>query len=126
MTPTLVPGDRLRVDPDAYRDSPPRVGEVVVLIDPERPDRWLIKRVAGVGPGRFWRTPSGLAPILPGADARPPEDATQAITLASSTIYVMGDAPTARDSRRFGPVPLRAVIGRAYRIYAPARRRRDV
>ena len=96
MLPTLRPGDRLLVDTRAYRDREPRVGEVVVFVDPEEPSRWLVKRVSRVD--------------LPGA-----------------TIEVRGDASeTARDSRRFGPVPTRSVVGRAYRCYFPADRRREL
>ena len=51
MRPVLAPGDRLLVDPTAYRSRPPRVGEIVVVVDPEDPTRWLVKRVAAVAPG---------------------------------------------------------------------------
>ena len=129
MVPTLRPGDRLLVDPRAYRNRSPVVGELVVLVDPEAPARWLIKRVAGVGPGRFWRTPAGITSAqseTPGAEPVPPVDAIEPITLAESAVFVTGDAPAARDSRRFGPVRFDALVGRAYRCYAPADRRRDL
>lgn len=96
MRPTLVPGDRLLVDAGAYRDRPPRPGEVVVLVDPEAPERWLVKRVHAVDPD-------------------------------AGTVDVRGDATEhARDSRRFGPVPLAALVGRAYRRYFPPERRREL
>jgi nickel-type superoxide dismutase maturation protease len=96
MAPTLRPGDRLRVDPAGYRTRLPARGDVVVLADPERADRWLVKRVRSVDP-------------------------------RGGTVEVVGDAADgSRDSRRFGPVPLASVIGRAYRIYLPADRRRDL
>lgn len=96
MLPTLLPGDRLLVDRRAYRHRPPRVGEVVVLFDPEDATRWLVKRVSLV-------------------------DAT------GQTVEVRGDAAEmARDSRRFGPVPTRSVVGRVYRCYFPPERRRDL
>ena len=95
MVPTLLPGDRLLVDRRAYRDRLPEVGEIVVLLDPEEPARWLVKRVAAV-------------------DAR------------ARSVEVRGDAAdAARDSRRFGPVPARSVVGRVYRRYLPADRRRE-
>jgi len=127
MAPALVPGDRLLVDVRAYRSSPPAVGHIVVLVDPEAADRWLIKRVAGVGPGRFWRTRGLLAevPALP-ADAVPPLDAIETVTLPDSTLYVTGDAATARDSRQFGAVPFQALVGRAYYRYAPFERRGEL
>ncbi len=96
MLPTLRPGDRLLVDPRAYRDRSPRIGEIIVFIDPEEPSRWLIKRVAHVD-------------------------------LDDGSIEVRGDASEiARDSRRFGAVPTRSVVGRAYRCYFPADRRREL
>ncbi|HTT15460.1 MAG TPA: S26 family signal peptidase [Thermoplasmata archaeon] len=96
MRPTLRPGDRLLLDRSAYRRAGPRVGDVVVLVDPERPARWLVKRVAAVDP-------------------------------AARTAVVLGDAAdVARDSRRFGPVPFRLLVGRAYRLYFPPGRARDL
>ncbi len=50
MLPTLRPGDRLLVDRGAFRDRLPRAGEIVVLVDPELPSRWLVKRVGPTGP----------------------------------------------------------------------------
>ncbi|HXW66998.1 MAG TPA: S26 family signal peptidase [Thermoplasmata archaeon] len=96
MRPTLRPGDRLLLDPRAYRSAPPRVGDVVVLVDPAARERWLIKRVAAYDP-------------------------------ATELVDVRGDAgERARDSRRFGPVPRRALVGRAYRLYFPPDRRREL
>jgi hypothetical protein len=48
MEPTLQADDWLLVDPLAYRRTQPVVGDLVVTIDPRRPDRWLVKRVAHV------------------------------------------------------------------------------
>ncbi|MGP8158909.1 MAG: S26 family signal peptidase [Thermoplasmata archaeon] len=96
MRPTLLPGDRLLVDRRAYRDRPPRVGELVVLVDPEDANRWLVKRVSQVDP------------------------AGGAIEVRGDA------AEMARDSRRFGPVPACSVIGRVYRCYFPVERRRDL
>ncbi len=48
MVPTLSPGDWLLVDPLAYRDRGPAVGDIVVAPDPREPGRLLVKRVGGV------------------------------------------------------------------------------
>jgi len=48
MRPTLEPGDWLLVDPGAYRDTPPAVGDLVLVPDPREPSRLLVKRVAEV------------------------------------------------------------------------------
>ncbi len=121
MEPTLRPGDRLLVDPQAYRVAPPRPGELVVVVDPEAADRWLVKRVVGVGPGRFWRTSSGLRPYS--GDVQP-SDAVEEISLEAGAVWVEGDALGAsRDSRSFGPVAAGTVVGRVYFRYRPVERR---
>jgi nickel-type superoxide dismutase maturation protease len=96
MAPTLCPGDRLLVDPRAYRTRLPAPGEIVVFVDPERSDRWLVKRVESTDArgGTVW--------VRGDAEA------------------------VARDSRRFGPVSLGAVRGQAYWLYHPPGRRRPL
>lgn len=48
MRPSLEPGDWLLVDPEAYATAPPVVGDLVLVPDPRRPSRLLVKRVAEV------------------------------------------------------------------------------
>ena len=48
MAPTLLADDWLLVDPDAYLRVAPRLGELVLMSDPRRSDRLLVKRVASV------------------------------------------------------------------------------
>ncbi|HYT00180.1 MAG TPA: nickel-type superoxide dismutase maturation protease [Thermoplasmata archaeon] len=62
MRPTLDPGDYVLVNRWAYRIRSPRAGEIVVLRDPEAPDRFLVKRISGTG------GPSGLAVVGDNAD----------------------------------------------------------
>jgi signal peptidase I len=94
MEPVLLPGDRLLVDPRAYRRRAPRPGEIVVLRDPEGVAGYWIKRV-GVPP----------APLAPGL------------------LWVLGDrAELSRDSRQVGPVRLEQLVGKAWYRYAPAAR----
>jgi nickel-type superoxide dismutase maturation protease len=49
MAPTLMPGDWLLADPEAFARRPPSVGELVLVPDPREPSRLLVKRVAAVG-----------------------------------------------------------------------------
>jgi len=99
MLPNLRPGDRLLVDPAAYREKPPRYGDLVVLRDPEAPDRLLVKRVGMLATDHS----------------------------ARGQVYVLGDnPPLSRDSRAFGAVPVSALVGRVYRCYFPAARARDL
>lgn len=46
MTPTLEPGDWLLADPDAFAETPPAVGDLVLVPDPRERARLLVKRVA--------------------------------------------------------------------------------
>ena len=48
MAPTLLPGDWLLVDSEAFRERLPGVGELVLVPDPREPRRLLVKRVVGV------------------------------------------------------------------------------
>jgi nickel-type superoxide dismutase maturation protease len=61
MAPTLQPGDWLLVDPWAYRDRPPRVGDLVLVPDPRQATRLLVKRVAQIDPDDWLRL-AGDAP----------------------------------------------------------------
>lgn len=100
MAPAFLPGDRLYVDPRPGRT--PRLGEPVVVRDPERAGRLLLKRV-------------GRAPDVPPVPDRPSR---------TPALWLLGDnRPDSRDSRRFGPVPADAVVGVVWFRYAPSGRR---
>jgi signal peptidase I len=91
MEPAYRPGDRLIVNRLAYLRRPPAVGDVVVLRDPDDGDRLLIKRIAP--------PPNGDRP-------------------GATHVWVLGDnAPESRDSRAFGFVDRRRVVGKAWLRY---------
>jgi len=46
MRPLLNPGDEVLVDPNAYRQAPPRPGDIIIARHPYRTDIRLIKRIA--------------------------------------------------------------------------------
>jgi len=48
MLPTLAPGDQLLIESRTFQRRRPRVGDIVVVADPRRPARELVKRVVGV------------------------------------------------------------------------------
>ncbi len=48
MRPALEPGDYVLVNRWAYKFRPPAKGDLVVVRDPETPQRFLVKRVSGV------------------------------------------------------------------------------
>ena len=107
MLPAIAPGDWLLVDPTT-RDWPRR-GSVVVIREPDSGEL-AIKRVAA-GPGDR----------VPFADGY--------LILAEDEAWLVADADeeTARaagfgepiDSRRYGPVPLDLLVGRAWFRYGP-------
>jgi signal peptidase I len=91
MEPAYRSGDRVLVNRIAYARAAPAVGDVVVLRDPERPGRHLLKRIA--------RPPDGDA-------------------AASGRYFLLGDnALRSRDSRQFGTVARRQIVGLAWRKY---------
>lgn len=110
MEPTLRPGDRVLVDGAAYRERPPRPGDLVACVDPAEPRRWLVKRVAGVGPD---------AASVPLGGIEGPEGRLE-VPLPPGTVYLLAeDAGKGRDSRQFGPVPLGLLRGQVWYRYGP-------
>lgn len=109
MAPAFLPGDRLLVDTAEFTTRPPHRGEVVVLRDPDDGRRLLLKRVAAVE--------HELIPGPPGDDRVVPP----------GHVYVLSDASReGRDSRRFGALPLSALLGPVWSRYAPLSRRGPV
>ena len=122
MEPLLLPGDRIYAErlgkssPTYYR------GALVLLQDPEVPERILLKRVSGVPGDMVVRGPEGYAlgvrsdsldvPGLTYREIHPHE------------LFVTGDnARVSRDSRRFGPIDRSTIVGRVWFRYAPESRR---
>lgn len=110
MAPTIEPGDWLLVDPTTARW--PRRGSIVVFREPDG-DLLAIKRVAA-GPGDRVELDDGHL-ILGVDEAWLLSDATDAGLLAAG-------AGQPVDSRRYGPVPVEALVGRAWFRYGPRNR----
>lgn len=128
MHPTLEEGDRIVVDKRVYDSDSPRVGDIVVFIDPEGGGRRLVKRILAC-PGQALTNEEGYIAVdgevtetpltfdIPG----PSRDyAAYPLELASDELFVVGDnADRSRDSRAFGPISLSAVAGRVSAVYWP-------
>ncbi len=101
MAPALLPGDWLLIDPTC--SAWPRRGSIVVFREPGT-ETLAIKRVAA-RPGDRVRISQGI------------------LRLADDEAWLLGDnlGPSV-DSRRYGPVPLDALVGRAWFRYGPLRR----
>ena len=110
MAPAIRDGDWLLVDPTATRW--PRRGAIVVFHEPGG-GALAVKRVAG--------RPGDRVPFETGY-----------IELADDEAWLLSDATAAEtasvghgepiDSRRYGPVPVELLVGRAWFRYAPWRR----
>lgn len=107
MRPTIEPGDWLLVDPTTVRW--PRRGSIVVFREPGS-GVLAIKRVAA-RPGDWIAFAGGRLQI--GAD-----EAWLRSDAPDADLEAAGFGP-AVDSRRYGPVPVEALVGRAWFRYWP-------
>lgn len=107
MAPAIADGDWLLVDPTVTRW--PRRGSIVVFHEPDG-GALAVKRVAG--------RPGDRVPFETGY-----------LELADDEAWLLSDASAAEtaaaghgapiDSRRYGPVPVELLVGRAWFRYAP-------
>lgn len=125
MEPALKPGDRIIVNKILYHLGTPQRGDVVVFRYPVDPSRDFVKRIVGLGGetvevrnskvyinGRLLREdylPSGLSYANYGP-----------IKVPKGSFFVMGDnRPDSDDSRVWGCLPDRYLIGKAVLIFWP-------
>jgi len=119
MAPTLADQDRLVVNKLIYRFAAPRRGDVVMLYYPEDPDKSFVKRVIAE-PGDQIRILDGHVfvnemPLLD--DFVAPEyrshDDFGPTLVPRGYYFVMGDhRNNSSDSRSWGPVPKKYIVGR--------------
>jgi signal peptidase I len=107
MRPAIEPGDWLLVDPTIVRW--PRRGSVVLFREPDG-ENLAIKRVAA-GPGERVRFADGYLELA--------EDEAWLVSDATSTETAAAGYGEPVDSRRYGPVPVELLLGRAWFRYAP-------
>ncbi len=131
MVPTFESGDYLIVDQLSYRFEEPERGDVIIMRYPKDESVYFIKRVIGL-PGETVEL-QGTKVIIqrPGSDALILEEAYIAsgehrpeygtFALAPEEYFVMGDnRDDSSDSRVWGPLPKRDIIGRAFvRLFPP-------
>ena len=110
MAPTIEPGDWLLVDPTTARW--PRRGSIVIFHEPDS-ELLAIKRVAA-RPGDRVQLDDGHL-ILGADEAWLLSDAADADLLATGSGQPI-------DSRRYGPVPVEALVGRVWFRYGPLER----
>ena len=117
MSPALQVGDHIAVTP--YRFSEPRRGDVVVFRSPANERELIVKRIVGL-PGDLLDSRLGRVRIgahtLPETYLATPATtgAIQAQIIPADSYFVMGDnRDSSYDSRHWGPLPGRLVVGRA-------------
>ena len=135
MRTTLMEGDRILVNKFIYRFAQPRRGDVIVFISPEDKKKDFIKRLVGL--------PNENIQILNGAimvNNNPVEEGSvlkkqkyynrgdfgeegQIVTVPPDAYYVLGDnSISSRDSRYWGFMPKKYLLGKAFLIYWPPNR----
>lgn len=117
MSPALQVGDQIIVTP--YRFSEPARGDVIVFRSPANERELIVKRIVGV-PGDL--VDSRLGQVRIGAHTLPEPylaapaatGAIQAQIVPAGSYFVMGDnRDSSYDSRHWGPLPGKLVVGRA-------------
>ena len=135
MRPTLIEGDRILVNKFIYRFHGPQRGDIIVFRYPDDPKRPFIKRLVGVGgdtveirAGQVWVNGS---PLDGGGIFTRNQyynqgiygQEGQAIQVPAESFFVLGDnSLSSHDSRFWGFVPKRLLIGRAMCIFWPLTR----
>jgi signal peptidase I len=132
MEPTLMVGDRILVNRVEYRFREPKRGDVIVFHEPGQPTSYtpLIKRVVAIGGDTVavhdgFLYLNGRPQPEPYIMAHPILNEFAQVTVPSGDLWVMGDNRNdSSDSRVFGPVSVKAVIGEAFLVYWPINRMR--
>ena len=122
MEPSLHTEEYVIVDKLTYVFGSPQRGDVVVLYLEGDPKDY-IKRVIGL-PGETIEIARGTVYIdgLPLSEpyVLPSRDEYAQRTLGVDEYFVMGDnRGNSQDSRRFGPIHFRNIVGRAWIVYWP-------
>ena len=124
MRPTLLSGEWIVVNRLTYKIVPPQRGDVIVFLPPTNAQTDdLIKRVIGlpgetveIRDGSVWIDGKVLEEIY-ASGTTSPDNRWQ---LGTGELFVMGDnRGLSLDSRSFGPISIKEVVGKAWIIYWP-------
>ena len=119
MEPTLADHDRLVVNKWIYRVSEPRPGDIVMLYYPIDPDKSFVKRVIAregdrvhITSGKVYVNGVALHDEFVPPEYRSHEDFAPEV-VPQGYYFVMGDHRNASsDSRQWGPVPKKYIVGK--------------
>lgn len=119
MEPNFFDYEYLIIDEISYRFNDPARGDVIVLKDPRNRSQYFIKRIIGL-PGETVEVDDGVIEIDGEVlDEDPYLDVATggdiAVTLGEGQYFILGDNRSASlDSRVFGPVDEKEIIGRVW------------
>jgi len=126
MEPNFYDHEYLMVDQISYRFHEPSRGDVVVFRYPGDPSQFFIKRIIGL-PNEIVRMREGKILIFNAAhpdgvevsESYLPKEiknlGNSSVTLGKDEYFVMGDnREESMDSRAFGPVRKKAIMGRVF------------
>lgn len=122
MVPTFEDGEYLVVDQLSYRFNEPLRNDVIIMRYPLEPQKFFIKRIIGL-PGETLDLTGDVITITPadGGESfvlqepliKSERREYLTITLEEGEYYVLGDNRDASlDSRRWGPLPAKNIIGK--------------
>jgi signal peptidase I len=124
MFPTFNNGDYLIIDELTYHFETPQRGDVMVFRYPGDTKIFYIKRVIGlpgetvhINSGKVTITKTDGTSLVLNEPYAVVEDATYTLntTLGSDQYFMMGDnRPASSDSRVWGPLPAKDIIGRVF------------
>ena len=137
MRPILMEGDRIFVDKISYRFHEPKRGDIIVFKYPLDPKKDFVKRLVGFG-GEALEIRDGQIYINGQKLDQPPSVAQhfyynrpdwaygkegQVIQIQEGHFFALGDnSAQSSDSRNWGFVPRKNLIGRAVLIWWPPKR----
>lgn len=139
MRPTLIEGDRILVNKYVYRFKEPERGDVIVFKFPADLKKDFIKRLIALEnetveirngsiliDGEFLGN-SGIFQDRYYYNRGSYGEGAQVINVPQEHFYVLGDnSSSSRDSRYWGFVPHKNLIGKAFLIYWPPKRIRVI
>jgi len=132
MSPTILEGDHIFVDKRAYKKDDPKRGDIVVFVYPQDSKKNFIKRIIGL-PNESIEIRSGSI-FINGLSITQPEvfkkvyyynrgnygAEGQVLHIPPDNYFVLGDySSSSYDSRYWGFVPKRNILGKAYKIFLP-------
>jgi len=124
MEPNFHDGQRLVVNKLAYRLHPPERGDVIIFHPPTNPEKEYIKRVIGL-PGEEVKIEKGQVfinghPLKETYIAYPDQRSWGPAIVGEDEYFVLGDnRPNSSDSRSWGVLPRKNIIGKAWLSFWP-------